>query len=444
MLGIISSLPLHFWPRRHAGRDAGAGTALRDLFGTQPDLRNPDCSPPNFTAIPKGVDVLMIAHPAVLNDTQLAAIDQFVLAGGRALVFVDPNSEMARAGANPYQPSATRLLPICPSSSRPGASATIRRRSWATARWRNAFRSVIRAIRGELSGLAASDGGEFRPKDPVTANLQTLNLASVGALHPLKGATTTFTPLVSSSGESSLLDAGSVRMNPRPQDLMALIQPTGEKFVIAARISGEAKTAFPATAKVKTGRINVIVMADSDIFDDRFWVRVQNVLGKKIAAPFADNGAFVVNAVENLMGSSDLICLRTRASGQRPFTVVRDIQAKAQAQFQQEAAGAAAAPDRHTAASARTRTGRQCTSGKRGAQRSTTGRDRALPPRADRHPDTAARRAAQSAQGHRCAGRPARLHQHRAGAAAGGDLRDRARGVPAAPARARHGVVRDG
>jgi ABC-type uncharacterized transport system involved in gliding motility auxiliary subunit len=65
-------------------------------------------------------------------------------------------------------------------------------------------------------------------------------------------------------------------------------------------------------------------------------VRVQNVLGKKIAAPFADNGAFVVNAVENLMGSSDLIGLRTREAGQRPFTVVRDIQAKAQAQFQQE------------------------------------------------------------------------------------------------------------
>jgi ABC-type uncharacterized transport system involved in gliding motility auxiliary subunit len=65
-------------------------------------------------------------------------------------------------------------------------------------------------------------------------------------------------------------------------------------------------------------------------------VHIQNVLGKKIAAPFADNGAFVMNAVENLMGSSDLISLRTRTASQRPFTVVRDIQAKAQSQFQQE------------------------------------------------------------------------------------------------------------
>jgi uncharacterized protein (TIGR03382 family) len=78
-------------------------------------------------------------------------------------------------------------------------------------------------------------------------------------------------------------------------------------------------------------------MADSDVFDDRFWVRVENLYGKRIATPFADNGAFVLNAVENLMGSSDLISLRTRATNDRPFTVVKKIQADAQAQFQQEA-----------------------------------------------------------------------------------------------------------
>ena len=65
-------------------------------------------------------------------------------------------------------------------------------------------------------------------------------------------------------------------------------------------------------------------MADTDIFDNRFWVRLGSLYGKQVAAPFADNGAFVMNAVENLMGSSDLISLRTRATDDRPFTVVRD------------------------------------------------------------------------------------------------------------------------
>ena len=82
--------------------------------------------------------------------------------------------------------------------------------------------------------------------------------------------------------------------------------------------------------------INVVVMADTDIFDDRFWVRVENMYGKQVAAPFADNSAFVMNAVENLMGSGDLISLRTRASEERPFTVVRQLQADAQRQFQQQ------------------------------------------------------------------------------------------------------------
>ena len=58
--------------------------------------------------------------------------------------------------------------------------------------------------------------------------------------------------------------------------------------------------------------INVIVVADTDLIDDRFWVNVQNLLGQRVAIPTADNGAMVQNFVENMMGSNDLISLRTR------------------------------------------------------------------------------------------------------------------------------------
>src|SRR6185437_12207456 len=43
--------------------------------------------------VPDDVDVLMIAHPQHLSDKTLYAIDQYVLKGGRALVFVDPDSQ---------------------------------------------------------------------------------------------------------------------------------------------------------------------------------------------------------------------------------------------------------------------------------------------------------------------------------------------------------------
>src|SRR5207244_11438048 len=74
-----------------------------------------------------------------------------------------------------------------------------------------------------------------------------------------------------------------------------------------------------------------------DVFDYKLWVRVEAVYGRRIAAPFAANGAFIMNAVENLSGSNDLISLRTRATSSRPFTVVQKLQAQAQARFQQEA-----------------------------------------------------------------------------------------------------------
>jgi ABC-type uncharacterized transport system involved in gliding motility auxiliary subunit len=136
---------------------------------------------------------------------------------------------------------------------------------------------------------------------------------------------------------------------------MSTLQPSGEHYAIAARVTGTAATAFPSgppidmtppapgtspppafPSQVKKGALNVLIMADSDIFDDRFWVRVENLYGKQIAAPFADNAAFVLSAVGNLTGSDDLISLRTRATNDRPFTVVRDLQARAQAQYRQE------------------------------------------------------------------------------------------------------------
>jgi ABC-type uncharacterized transport system involved in gliding motility auxiliary subunit len=204
------------------------------------------------------------------------------------------------------------------------------------------------------------DTSDFDSSDQVTANLQTLNLASVGAFSPLKGATTTFQPLIRSSDEASVMEAIQAKLDPRPQDLMAQVEPTGRRYTIAARVSGPVKTAFPGgpptlttaadpsgkTAqppkrppqiKVSKDPINVILMADSDIFDDRFWVHVESLYGHRLAQPFADNGAFVLNAVENLTGSNDLISLRTRATSNRPFIVVQKMQGQAQARFQQEA-----------------------------------------------------------------------------------------------------------
>jgi len=63
---------------------------------------------------------------------------------------------------------------------------------------------------------------------------------------------------------------------------------------------------------------------------------VQNVVGQRIAVPSADNGALVMNAVENMMGSNDLTSLRTRERSARPFVVVDRIRRNAETRFLSE------------------------------------------------------------------------------------------------------------
>jgi len=140
----------------------------------------------------------------------------------------------------------------------------------------------------------------------------------------------------------------------------------GNPLVLAARIEGPVKTAFPdgpppvetkgkdAPADLKgqqddsaskTPRehpaesrddINVIVVADTDILADRFWVQVQEFLGNRIAIPSAANGAFVINALDNLVGSNDLISVRNRGSFIRPFQRVNALRRDAELEFRQK------------------------------------------------------------------------------------------------------------
>jgi ABC-type uncharacterized transport system involved in gliding motility auxiliary subunit len=298
---------------------------------------------PDFSTIPAGTDVLMIVQPGNLSDTQQYAIDQFVMKGGRALVFVDPNSELAQTGGGMEAAMAST------SSSLPRLF-----KAWGVSF--NTSKEIgdlklAQHVQLSQDGPPVSypvwlhlTGDQFSDDDPVTANLQVMNLGSVGALRPLKNATTKFTSLVGSSNQASLLDVAQAKLMPNPGDLTAQIVPTGDEYIIAARLTGEASTAFPegppagaGTPQVKSAKnINIIVMADTDIFDDRFWVRVESMFGRQVAAPFANNDAFVINAVENLMGSGDLISLRTRATNDRPFTRVRALQADAEAQFKQQ------------------------------------------------------------------------------------------------------------
>jgi len=197
--------------------------------------------------------------------------------------------------------------------------------------------------------------GNVDGEDIVTSDVSRLNLGTVGHFTPIKDATTTFSPLVFSSEDAQLYDVDYVKTGPQPDALLRNFNPAGEKFVIAARLSGPVKSAFdaqpdaealpdgqkPRRGLQKAGEhiaasqedANIIVFADSDIFDDRFWVRTDSYLGERIAQPIADNAVFILSAIDNLMGSNELISLRARDKIDRPFTVVEELQRNAERRF---------------------------------------------------------------------------------------------------------------
>jgi len=313
-LAVLSSLPLTNAP-------ATPGQPMTIFAQLQHDYAITMLQP-DFAAIPAGTNLMLIAHPENVGAVQLRQIEMFVLHGGKALIFVDPLSELVRHENNPDAPPSSDLTPLL--------------KGWGVDYSPQKVvldRHLSQRIRTGEQGQSVAyplwlhlTPENFAPRDPVTASLQSLNLASVGSRTPVKGATTHFEPLISSSNEAALADRNTVMAGLDEPASLQMGMPTNTRYTIAARITGTA--VFPGVGQ---GNINVIVVADTDIFDDRFWLSSDG----PAATPFADNEGLVLGAVENLSGSDDLISLRMRGDTERPFTVVRAMQADAELKYRE-------------------------------------------------------------------------------------------------------------
>lgn len=351
VLGIISNLPL----------DTGAGGIMAAMRGqSQPfliyaelaDRFDVEFIAPEAVKIPAKIDVLLLAHPRPLGDAQAYAVDQFVMRGGRVIAFIDPQSEVSlTAGPNGQplkgyseQSNLPRLMRAWGVSMRDDVILADRKRAQRVAAGRDARRALTDYIL--WMGLGPD---EMNAEDPITGTIDRLNIGTVGVLQPTAEATTGFLPLVRSSDDAGVMTRDYVLRAPTPDALQNRFVAGDAPYVIAARLSGLIMTAFPdgppaqanakgekasATAHLaQTETANLVVFADSDFFDDRFWVSEQNYLGQRFGVPIADNGKFLLNAVENLMGSDDLISLRGREKAARPFTRIDDLRRAAEAAY---------------------------------------------------------------------------------------------------------------
>jgi ABC-type uncharacterized transport system involved in gliding motility auxiliary subunit len=190
--------------------------------------------------------------------------------------------------------------------------------------------------------------------DIVSGQLQVMNMSSAGALSKMEGSTTTFEPLIQTSNTTMMMGTAFFSEMGDPTLLIDEFVSEDQARFLAARVSGRSASAFPDgkpqlddTADSETpvpddhlseslGDIGVIVIADSDVLADRMWAQSQQVLGQRVINAFASNGDFVINALDNLSGSTALINIRSRGRYARPFTRVIDLQRAADERLRAE------------------------------------------------------------------------------------------------------------
>lgn len=357
-IGILSFLPIEGVQNNPLMRGQNSppwqiATQIKELFDVKTIA-------PEAAELPADVNVILLVHPKGISEKMQYLLDQFVLKGGRLMVFVDPHCEAdSPPGLNPMQsmniPKSSDLktlfaawgIELAPELFVADRDAALKVQMGSQTRPETV--SFLAWL-----GLT-KDRGNLVSGDAITGTLQSINVASAGSISKKIDSPITFEPLIESGTDSMLQDTKQLQFIPDPKKLLAEFSPNGKtRYTIAARVSGKVKSAFPKgdpnkpagpdgqpTDQPQPGHIaeskdpiNVIVVADCDVLTDRLWVneaRLGNiVLGYQ---KFADNGDFVLGSLDNLGGSSDMISVRARGKFQRPFDKIEKIRKDAEQQF---------------------------------------------------------------------------------------------------------------
>ena len=343
VIGVMSTLGLQgqFNPMTgQMGDPWPIYTQLEELF----TLRS---LTPDVDHIDKDVDVLLLVHPKQLPPKTLYAIDQFVMRGGRVLLFLDPSAGADTSGQDPSNPMAgmmanhsSDLEPLLkawgvdydPTKVIGDLDLGLEVRTSAQS-------PPVRHI--GILGLGRDDVDQ---KDVVTASLEKINLATVGSLAARAGAKTSFEPLLLSSRSAAPIPAQRFNALTDPSTLRDGFKPTGSRYALAARITGPVESAFPqgpppdqkpaagppaAHLAKSVQPANIVIIADTDMLMDYMWVQTREVFGQRVAQAFANNGDLVANILDNLSGSTALISVRGRATFSRPFERVEALRHQA-------------------------------------------------------------------------------------------------------------------
>ncbi|HEY3863065.1 MAG TPA: Gldg family protein [Verrucomicrobiae bacterium] len=309
--------------------------------------------PMTATKIDDDIGVLLVDHPREITDAAQYAIDQFVLRGGKLLAFVDPHAyfdqkhdQMAQVlGESSGQSSLDKLF-----------------KAWGLDMDQNKVLADMTFAGHNPQNdspmpsvlLVTKDG--VNKDDVVTSQIDNLVLPFAGAFTGKPADGLKETVLIHSSPQSELIDGVTAAI--AGEQIVKDFKPSGVDYAMAVQLTGKFKTAFPdgppkpakdekdqaaeppasqsKTPQLKESKTDgvVILVADSDMLSDQVAVQVQNFMGYRLVRPMNGNLNLVESFVEQLAGDSDLISLRSRASLNRPFTRLKEMEAKAGREYE--------------------------------------------------------------------------------------------------------------
>ena len=359
------------WPERPV---VGVMTSLPDVLGGQmnPMMMQMGQRPPQgwaaFSELAKDYDVrtvepdaekidddvktLVVVHPKNLSDKALYAIDQFVLRGGKLVACVDPFS------IKDMQSSRSQQNPMMGQMGGDGPS-TLGKLFDA---WGVKFEEG--KITCDLEAATKLNNGQGGVEsNPAFLSLGTANMDKgdlivadlTNVMFPFAGAFTfekkdmdiSFEPVITTSKDNSCSTDKMAMQYGGMKDMV----PDGKERILAARLSGTFKTAFPkgpdgtndVSKALAEGKGNVLLFADSDFLADDFCVRMMRTPFGSIPQLINENLTLFSNAMEQFAGREELIGVRSRGASDRPFTVVNELEAEAtkkwqakEAEFQEE------------------------------------------------------------------------------------------------------------
>jgi ABC-type uncharacterized transport system involved in gliding motility auxiliary subunit len=304
------------------------------------------------------VRVLLVVYPKGITEATQYAIDQFVLRGGKLVAFLDPLSIMDTRSANPQNPLQ--------GAANSGASLDLLLKAWGLS-------FDISKVVADKEYFTEMGGEGGRPQvnpsvlqlpakatdtnDVVTSQISRLFLPFTGTFSGSPAEGLKQTVLLRSSANADLTEKMIAQFGGAGQDFKA----SGKEYPLAVRLTGKFKTAFPdgkpadkaekkdekpdgeekkseakAGDSLKESKEDgvVVLVGDADMLHEQFYVRIMNLGGMRVMdRPFSQNLPFLQNLVELLSGDKDLISMRSRATMSRPFTKVRELQAKAEERF---------------------------------------------------------------------------------------------------------------